>query len=92
MHRTAQKIATDLEELTRQLNSYKPANEGELGRIKGDITAELAKRLSVTEQKVTQLTGELKKQTKSVADHLGLLRDLMVGIKNLGENMKIVKV
>ena len=59
-----QKIAAGLEELTRQLNRYKPTSEGELGKARGEIEFEIAKRLSVTEQKVTQLTEGLEKKPK----------------------------
>ena len=75
-------------ELTRQLNNCKAASEGELGRLKGEITAEVTNRLSITEQKVTQLTGELEEQTKPAINNSELLRDLLLGIENLGDNMK----
>ena len=64
-----------------------------MGRSKEAITlAEVTNRLSVTDQKVTQLTGEVEKQTKSATDNSGLPPGLMVGIENLGENMKTMKV
>ena len=66
---TVQKIASDLEKLTRQLNSCKLASEGELGRFKGEITSEVTNRLSVMEQKVTQLFREIEKIYISIADN-----------------------
>ena len=83
-----QKIVANLEDLTKQFSSYKLASNGELGMLKGEITSEVTNRLFVTKQKVTQLSGELENQSKSVADNSKLLRDLMVGIGDLGENMK----
>ena len=42
---TVQKIVVDLEDLTRQLNSYKLASEGELGKLRGKITSEVTNQL-----------------------------------------------
>ena len=89
--RIVQKIAASLEDLTRLLNSYKPTSEGELGKLRGEITSKVTNRFSVTEQPVTQLFGKLETQTKSAADNSELLHDLIVGIGNLWYNVKKIK-
>ena len=48
----------------------------------------MTQKRSVWEQKVNQLTESLKEQKKSVVDSAELLRDLMIGFENLGENVK----
>ena len=87
-----QKIVADLEELTRRLNNYMPANESTLGELRGEMMFEVTNWLIGIEQKVTQLIGELEKQTKSAPNNSGLLLDLMVGIENLGDDMKKIVV
>ena len=84
MQGIVQKIVADLEELNRRLDSHKLASEGELGKLGGEITFNATNGLFVTEQKVTQLTRGLEKQTKSATDNSGLPRDLMAGIEILG--------
>ena len=80
-------VAVGLEELTRQLNSFKPASANVVGNLKENLSKEETQKLSVSEQRVNQLTESVEEQKKSVADSAGLLRDLMIGIENLGENV-----
>ena len=37
------------------------------------------------------MSHSLKEQKKAVTDSTGLLRDLMIGIENLGDNMKNIQ-
>ena len=62
-------------------------NEGE-GKFRREITSEVTNQFFVTEQKATQLSGELDKQTKSVGDNSELLLHLMSGIGSFGDDMK----
>ena len=81
-------VAAGLEEMTRQLNSFKPASADVVGDLKENLSKEVTQKRSVWEQKVNQLTESLKEQKKSVVDSAELLRDLMIGFENLGENVK----
>ena len=51
----------------------------------------MSNKLSATEQKVTQLFEKVEEQNKSAAGNAEVLRDLMVRIENLGENMNTMK-
>ena len=64
---TVKKFSADLEELTRPLNSFKPASGSALGEVQGKISTEVSNRLSATKQEVTHLSEELEKQNKSAA-------------------------
>ena len=59
--------------------------------MKENLSKEIAQKLSDSEQKVNQLAGSLEEQKKSVKDSAELLRYLMIGIKNLGENIKNIQ-
>ena len=85
---TINNIVADLEELTKQLSSFKPTNESALGDGKGKISTKVSNRLSTTEQKVSHLSEELEKQNKFATKNAEMLRDLLLGIENLRDNMK----
>ena len=81
-------MAAGLEELTRQLNSFKPTSADIVGNLQENQSKEVFQKLLASDQKVDQLTDSLAEQRKTVADSAELLRDLMIGIENLGENIK----
>ncbi|MCG8318374.1 MAG: hypothetical protein MI921_02620 [Cytophagales bacterium] len=84
-------MAAGLEELTRQLNSFKPTSADIVGNLQENQSKEVFQKLLASDQKVDQLTDSLAEQRKTVADSAELLRDLMIGIENLGENMKNIQ-
>ena len=58
-----------------------------MGRVRGEVNAKVAGKLAETENRVTELTEELAKQTKGAEDKSTTLHELMVSIANLGKNM-----
>ena len=48
-------ISESIEQLTQQLNSFKPVNERDLGTLKGEVTVNVTAKLSHTESKVNDL-------------------------------------
>ena len=52
-------IATNIQNLTLQLNEFKLESEEEPWRVKGEVFMEIAIKLSKTEEKVSQLTEDL---------------------------------
>ena len=50
--------------------------------------SEVTNRLFATGQKVTQLFGKIERQNKSISKNAETLRDLLVGIENLGDTLK----
>ena len=61
-------VAAGLEKLTGQLNSFKPTSEDVVGNLKENLSKEVTQKLSVSEQKVNQLTESFEEQKKSVVD------------------------
>ena len=59
-------LAVGLEELTRQLNSFKPASTDVVGDLKENLSKEVAQKLSESEQKVHQLVDSFEEQNKWV--------------------------
>ena len=73
-------MATGLEQLTKQLNSFKPASEETMGSLLENLSKEVALKISVSEQKIGELSQFVESQKKSVEDTNELLRDLMTGL------------
>ena len=57
--------------------------------MKENLSKEVTQKLS--EQNRNQLTESLEEQKKSVADSAELLRGFMIGVENLGENVKGIR-
>ena len=89
--KTVEKVAVGLEELTRQLNAYKPASAENVGDVQKNLSEQVAQKLSVQQQRMDLLSHSLEEQKKSVTDSTELLKDLMIGIENLGYNMKNIQ-
>ena len=87
---TVEKVVAGLEELTKQLNAYKPASAENVGDVQKNLSKQVAQKLSVQEQKMDLLSHSFEEK-KAVTASTGLLRDLMIGIENLGNNMKNIE-
>ena len=74
--------------MTRQLNAFKLASAENVGELQKNLSEKVAQQLSIQEQRMGLLSDSLKEQNKSVSDSVGLLKELLIGIENLGDNMK----
>ena len=59
-----------------------------MGELQKNLTENGAQQLSVQEQRMDLLYNSLEEQKKFVSDSARLLKDLLIGIENLGDNMK----
>ena len=59
-----------------------------MGELQKSLSGKVAQQLLVQEQRMDVLSNFLEEQEKSVFDSAGLLKDLLIGIENLGHNMK----
>ena len=86
-----EKISANLEQLIRQLNAFKPASAENVGELQKQLSEKMAQQLLVQEQRMDLLSNSLQEQKKSVFDSAGLLQDLLIGIENLGDNVKNIQ-
>ena len=84
------KVSADLELLTKQLNQFKLASGSGVGNLQENLTQEVAEKLSASDRKVEDLSTAIEGQKKGIADNSGLLKDLLIGIENLGDNLKSI--
>ena len=54
------------------------------------MTKEVTKKISGCDRKVEELSAAVEGQKKGIADNSGLLKDLLIGIENLGDNLKSI--
>ena len=88
---SVEQLAAGLEELTRQLNSFKPTSVDVVGNLEKDLSTEVAQKLLASEQRMDLPSKLLEEQKKSVSDSADLLKGLLIGIESLGENMKHIQ-
>ena len=74
--------------MTKQLNQFKPASGSDVGNLQKKLTQEVTKKISASDKKVEELSEALEGQKKDIADNSGLLKDLLIGIENLEDNLK----
>ena len=78
MHRQLDEVATGLERLTKQLNNFEPVSK--------NVAGEREQRIST--KVIESLNQSVEIAQQEAADNTGLLQDLLVGLENMGENMK----
>ena len=79
-----------MELLTKQLNQFKLASGSDVGSLQENLSQEVAEKLSASDRKAVELSTAVEGQKKDIADNSGLLKDLLIGIQNLGDNLKSI--
>ena len=59
-----------------------------MDELRKSLSEKATQQLSIQEQRMELLSNSLEEQKKSVSDSAGLLKDLLIGIENLGDTMK----
>ena len=62
-----------------------------MDELRKSLSEKATQQLSIQEQRMELLSNYLEEQNKSVSDSAGLLKDLLIGIENLGDNMKNIQ-
>ena len=82
------KIAADLATLTEQLNQFNPASEAVVGSAQKQVSEVVEARLNLQSQRIDSVNESVQKAQKTAADNAEMLHNLIVGIENMGENIK----
>ena len=88
---TVAQVSASLDILTKKLNQFKPASGVDVGDLKKKLSNEVAQKLSESDKRVDQLSTTVEGQKKSISDNSELLIDLLIGIENLGDNLKNIQ-
>ena len=84
------KVSADLKLLTKQLNQFKLTSGSDVGNVQEKLTQEVTEKISESDRKLEELSVAVEGQKKDIADNSGLLKDLLIGIENLGEKLKSI--
>ena len=84
------KIATDLEELTRQLNAFKPTSVESVEDAQKQYSEQLNARLTLQSDRMDKISESVEKQQKTASENAELLQNFLIGVEHLGENLKSI--
>ena len=81
-------VAAGLGRLTKQLNNFKPVSKNVAGEREQRISTKVDEQLQMHSAHIESLNQSVGTTQQKAADHTGILQDLLVGLENMGENMK----
>ena len=81
-------ISAQLEQLTEQLNKFRPASEQAMGVLQTQVSEQLQQRFDAQTERIDQLSISVNDSQKSAQNNAEMLQTLLVGIENMGENVK----
>ena len=82
------KIATDLSSLTKQLNKFKPASVTDVSGSQQRMSEAVEQRLTLHSVRMDSISDFVQEARKTSAENAENIKNLLVGIENLGENVK----
>ena len=88
---TVGKIAAGLEEFTKQLNAFKPASVASVGDAQKQFSEQFNECLLLQSNRMDVLSASVEKQQKTAEDNAELSQNFLIGIENLGDNMKHIQ-
>ena len=83
-----QQIAAGLENLTKQLNDFRPVNVEHVDDAQQQVTEKFEQRLNLQSNRIDVVTESVQKTQMTAEDNAELLQNLLVGVENMGENLK----
>ena len=76
--------------MTRQLNAFKPASGESVEDIQKQYSEQLNARLTLQSERMDKITESVDRQQKTASENAELLQNLLIGVENLGENLKSI--
>ena len=81
-------IAAELANLTKQLNEFKPVSEAVVGKANKQVSDEVNTRLNLQSERIDLVDESVQKAQKTASDNAEILQNLLIGLENMGENVK----
>ena len=78
----------ELANLTKQLNEFKPASEAVVGEANKQVSEEVNARLNLQSERIDNVNESVQKAQKTASDNAEMLQNLLIGLENMGENIK----
>ena len=83
-----QQIEASLAQLTKQLNEIRPVSEKNVGDVQKEFSAQFEQRLTLQSSRIDTLSEAMEKSQKAAEDNTEMLQNLLIGIENMGDNLK----
>ena len=81
-------ISKQLQNLTDQLNKLQPASELAVGVRQEKLSEQVQQKFDAQSDKIEKLSETMLESRKEAQTNADTLKDLLVGIENLGETFK----
>ena len=86
--RQMDEIAANLATLTNQLNRFKPASVADVSGSQEQLSSAVDERINLQSQRIDTVSESMQEVRKTAQENSEILRDLLVGMENLGESVK----
>ena len=86
--RQMEEIAANLATLTDQLNRFKPASVDDVSASEQKVSSAIDERLNLQSLCIDSVSESMNEANKTAQENAELLQNLLVGMENLGENVK----
>ena len=83
-----EEISKKLQNLTDQLNKFQPVSEHTVGVTQGKLSEQVQQRFDAQQERIERLSDVVLESRKETQTNADTLHSLLVGIENLGENVK----
>ena len=83
-----QEISNQLQTLTEQLNKFKPTSEHALRVSHEKLSDQVQQRFDAQADRIDKLSETVLESQKATHTNAETLHSLLVGIENLGDNLK----
>ena len=81
-------IVANLATLTSQLNRFKPASVADVSGSQEQLSSAVNERINLQSQHIDAVSESAQEAQKTAQETAELLHNLLVGMENLGENVK----
>ena len=81
-------IAASLTTLTNQLNRFKPASVAEVSGSQEQLSSAVDEKINLQSQRIDTVSESTQEARKTAQENSEMPHDLLVGMENLGENVK----
>ena len=88
MQNTIGAIAAGLDKLTKQLNVFKPASSVDVEGAQKQFSEQIEVRLTLQSDRMELIAKSVAEQAKTANDNADLLKNLLIRLENMGENLK----
>ena len=81
-------IAGSLERWTKQLKDFRPTSENVVGNVQKQVSSSMDARLNLQSERIDNVNIAVDRAQKIANENSDMLKNLLIGIKNMGENIK----